>query len=194
MIKLLSLFMMLLVPTLAYSFGVDTAGMIGSNITVSGGATCTGIYGNSTVVTLNNEGGAPGLMIIQKVTIDCDSPASYTINTYGANDYGNEYNIILYDDDGTANEAGTKLAESGNIATALDETDVLFTQIFTTALTSGDYYIGMRMVTSNVKFYSNSPTGGITRQATDIVEAPATWPEGTDTHRTWNMIAYFNFD
>lgn len=156
-----------------------------------GAASCSGIYGNNAAQN-SNQGGASNLAILSRVTIDCDSPASYSLNVRGKNDYSEQYILVIYANSG--GEPGSLVEASSAQATPNDEDDATFSVSFTASLSAGDYWIGIIAGHHAIGIYDTASTGGTTRQVTlASFAAPATWNTSTDTDRTWNMAFWLDF-
>lgn len=159
---------------------------------------CSGTYGDTAGA---NEAAASTFIIrLRPITIDCDSPASYSIKAVLKDIHSDivEVKFLIYDDDGAGADAGTRLYESSAMFDA--STSGVFKTIecsgVTTSLSSGKYWVGILFEsTGNLSdFQYDGTTGDLTlKHIQGDFTSPATWDTEADSTSTAQDCYYFDF-
>lgn len=190
LIGLLSLFF----AVNSWAMDMTVMQMVGSGSS----AYCSGTYGDTSGA--NSSSVTAFIIRLRPITIDCDSPANYSIKAvlWLVNTAAREIKFLIYDDDGAGGDAGTRLYESNAMYDGNTTGDFAIVECssVSTSLSSGKYWVGILYESPATvsQFQYDGTTGAVTlKHVQGDFTSPATWDTGNDSTSTTQDCYYLDF-
>lgn len=189
--------------TIALSFFLTASawaisGPFMQSIVGSGGNVCSGTYGTSSGA--DNSAASAYIIRLRPITIDCNSPATYSIKAVlqDVDVDTREIKFLIYDDDGDSGDAGTRLYESSAMydASTASSYEIVEDSGVTTSLSPGKYWVGpLYESTGNAsEFQYDGTTGSLTlKHIQGDFTSPATWDTDNDSTSTAQDCYWLDF-